>query len=43
MFPGLYHRIWNDGYRTGTKAIRMLDEKLKDITDEINRQDQEIR
>lgn len=43
LFPRTYHSIWTEGYRTGTRAIRMLDKKLKDITDEINRQDQNIR
>lgn len=43
LFPRTYHSIWTEGYRTGTRAIRMLDKKLKDITDEINRQDQDTR
>lgn len=43
LFPRLYHEIWTEGYKTGTTAIRMLDNKLKEITDEINRQDQDTR
>lgn len=43
LFPSLYHRIWAEGYKTGTNAMRMLDIKLKEITDEINRQNKKTR